>query len=164
VIRKELLELVRMEFVLSWHGVHGEPHRARVRENSLRLARLTGARLQVVELFALLHDSKRLNDRRDPGHGARAVTFARALRGSLIQLPDEEFELLAFACEYHADGWTEAEITVQTCWDADRLDLGRVGIRPDPSLLCTAAAREPAMIEWAFLRSQQRYGAQQGFR
>ena len=155
MIPKELLELVRLEFVLSWHSVHGEPHWARVRENGLRLARLTGARLRVVELFALLHDSKRLNDGRDPGHGKRAATFARTLRGSLVQLPDEDFELLACACEYHTDGWTEAEITVQTCWDADRLDLGRIGIRPKARCLCTSAARQPSMIEWAFLRSQQ---------
>ena len=47
----------------------------------------------------------------------------------------------------------DADITVQTCWDADRLDLGRVGIRPDPRRLCTAAARNPRMIEAAFARS-----------
>jgi uncharacterized protein len=36
---------------------------------------------------------------------------------------------------------------VQACWDADRLDLGRVGIAPAPERLCTAAARE--RIAWA---------------
>lgn len=30
------------------------------------------------------------------------------------------------------------EILVITCRDADRLDLGRVGIRPDPERLCTS--------------------------
>ena len=39
-------------------------------------------------------------------------------------------ELLIEACKYHSDGFTEADITVQTFRDADRLDLGRVGIRP----------------------------------
>jgi uncharacterized protein len=39
--------------------------------------------------------------------------------------------------------------TIQTCWDADRLDLGRVGITPHPSRLCTEAARRPEMIRWA---------------
>jgi uncharacterized protein len=43
-------------------------------------------------------------------------------------------------------------VTVLTCWDADRLDLGRVGIRPAPRLLCTSAARDPATIAWAFER------------
>jgi uncharacterized protein len=42
---------------------------------------------------------------------------------------------------------------VQTCWDADRLDLGRVGKRPDPRRLCTPAARDRDVIEWAYRRS-----------
>lgn len=46
-----------------------------------------------------------------------------------------------------------ADITVQTCWDADRLDLGRVGIRPDPDRLCTSAAKESDLLEWAYARS-----------
>jgi uncharacterized protein len=50
-------------------------------------------------------------------------------------------------------GRTEADNTIQTCWDADRLDLGRVGIVPDPSRLCTAAAKEPAIRAWAYQRS-----------
>ncbi|MBT5083254.1 MAG: hypothetical protein HOM62_22025 [Rhodospirillaceae bacterium] len=47
----------------------------------------------------------------------------------------------------------DADITVQTCWDADRLDLGRAGIVPDPRYLCTDAAKEPRMIEWAHNRA-----------
>jgi uncharacterized protein len=41
-----------------------------------------------------------------------------------------------------------------TCWDADRLDLGRIGIRPKGTKLCTSAARDPAVIEWAYQRSR----------
>ncbi len=44
---------------------------------------------------------------------------------------------------------TAGDITVQTCWDADRLDLGRVGITPNPRWLCTACAKDPATILWA---------------
>lgn len=135
-------------------GIHGIAHWARVRTNGIRLAEQTGANPEVVELFAFLHDSKRLNDGRDPKHGARAAEFAASLRGSLLTLSEKEFELLRFACEYHTDGLTEADITIQTCWDADRLDLGRVGIRPDPRHLCTPAARESAMIEWAIFQSR----------
>ncbi len=49
----------------------------------------------------------------------------------------------------HTDGLLDAEATIQTCWDADRLDLPRVEIAVDPARLCTAAAREPAMRDWA---------------
>ena len=50
-------------------------------------------------------------------------------------------ELLTEALKYHSDGYTEADITVQVCFDADRLDLGRVGIKPAPHRLCTASAK-----------------------
>jgi uncharacterized protein len=40
-------------------------------------------------------------------------------------------------------------VTIQTCWDSDRLDLGRVGIMPHPSLLCTEVAKRPETIKWA---------------
>ena len=123
-------------------------------DDSHRDRRQTGANPDIVELFAFLHDSKRLNDGRDPQHGARAARFAAGLRGSLLSLADGDFELLRFACEFHTDGLTEADVTVQTCWDADRLDLGRIGINPDPRRLCTPAAREPETIEWALAQSR----------
>ena len=103
-----------------------------------------------------LHDSKRRNDGHDPRHGARAARFAASIRGSLLDLSDGDLELLRYACEFHTDGLTEADVTVQTCWDADRLDLGRIGILPDPRRLCTPAAREPATIKWAVSQSRQR--------
>ena len=153
MVHQDLVKVVQQGYALRLEGIHGIAHWTRVRTNGLRLAELTGANPEIVELFALLHDSKRLNDGQDPKHGARAAQFAASLRGSLLTLSDKEFELLRFACEFHTDGLTEAEITVQTCWDADRLDLGRVGIRPDPRYLCTTAARESAMIEWAVSQS-----------
>lgn len=51
------------------------------------------------------------------------------------------------------EGQTLGDATVLTCWDADRLDLGRVGIRPHPHRLCTEAARDPVLLEWAYQRS-----------
>ena len=155
MIFPDLVNLVEQGFALRLDGIHGVAHWARVRANGLRLAQETGANPEIVELFALLHDAKRLNDGHDPQHGARAAQFAASLRGSLLALADEEFELLQFACRFHTDGLTEANITVQTCWDADRLDLGRIGIQPDPRYLCTSAAKESAMIEWAVSQSRK---------
>jgi len=154
VISKDLIEVIRKEFVLPRDGIHGASHWARVRDNGLRIAKLTDAHFEVVELFAFLHDSKRLNDGVDPDHGRRAAESAKTFRGSLIKLSDEDLKLLVFACEYHSDGLTEADITVQTYWDADRLDLGRIGVKPKARYLCTSVAKEPAIIERAFLRSQ----------
>ena len=128
-----------------------------MRENGLTLASATGAKPHVVELFAFIHDSRRLNDYRDPRHGARAAEFAGELRRrGLFTLDDADFGLLTMACTYHSDGLTEADVTVQVCWDADRLDLGRVGMRPQARYLCTAGAKDGSVIEAAYQRSVRR--------
>ena len=63
-------------------------------------------------------------------------------------MPDEkEKELLIEACKYHSDGLIDADITIQTCWDSDRLDLGRVGIKPSPDRLCTVVAKRNEVID-----------------
>jgi uncharacterized protein len=61
-------------------------------------------------------------------------------------------ELLVRACSGHTGGTIEddQDITVLTCWDADRLDLGRVGKTIDPNRLCTAAARSPEVVASAY--------------
>jgi uncharacterized protein len=111
----------------------------------------------VVSLFAFLHDARRRNDGHDPQHGRRAASLLDELRAEgLVSLADEEAELLAYACRHHSDGFLDADVTVQTCWDADRLDLGRVGKRPDPARLCTPAARDRSLIAEAYRRSLRR--------
>jgi uncharacterized protein len=146
---RAVIAAVRAQYRLDWDGIHGLSHWERVRENGLRLAGLTGARTDVVELFAYFHDACRHNDNRDPGHGARGAGLARDLAGSVLDLDSEGLDLLVEACTGHTSGETVAEITVATCWDADRLDLARVGTTPRPDRLCTDAARDPAIIAWA---------------
>ena len=153
MITPKLISAIKSEYQLDWHGIHGVSHWARVRDVGLRLAEKTGANTRVIELFAFLHDSRRFNDNNDPEHGNRAVSLAETLRGRAIHLADEEFELLSYACKHHTFGHLDGDITVLTCWDADRLDLGRVGIVPLPDKLCTSAARDSRMIEWAYKRS-----------
>jgi uncharacterized protein len=153
VLSRELLEAIRAQYGLPWRGTHGVTHWARVRETGLRLAARTGADPAVVELFAVLHDARRRNEGVDPGHGGRGADLAATLRGTLVRLSDAAFALLRVACADHTKGAIEADVTIQTCWDADRLDLGRVGIVPDPARLCTAAAREPTIRAWAYERS-----------
>mgnify|MGYP003330260320 FL=1 len=59
------------------------------------------------------------------------------------------------ACVHHTDGLAEGDLSVQVCWDADRLDLLRVGIRPAAHRLCTDAAR--VRIDWANERARAYY-------
>jgi len=140
-----ILHSLLEEYILPWDGDHGVAHWARVFENGLRLAEQTGADVQIVRLFAVLHDSRRVNEATDPDHGPRAAEFARTLRGRFFDLPDHEFRLLHRACAGHTHERTHPDVTVQICWDADRLDLGRVGITPHPSRLCTGAAKTSEM-------------------
>jgi uncharacterized protein len=152
-VSNELLATIREQFQLNWNGTHGIAHFMRVRENGLALCAKNGARPHIVELFAFLHDSRRLNENADPDHGKRAAEFAFSLRKSLLNLDDSELSLLITACEFHTSGFPCSDITILTCWDSDRLDLGRVGIMPAPSRLCTEAAKSPGMIKWAYERS-----------
>ena len=146
---KPLLAAILDDYHLPWDGDHGVAHWARVLENCRRLAAATTAKVEVVTLFAVLHDSRRMNEVADPNHGPRAAEFARKLRGKLFDLPDHEFKLLHQACAGHTHERTHRDETIQTCWDSDRLDLGRVGIMPHPSRLCTEAARRPETLDWA---------------
>ena len=152
-VTQELVDFIRSQFCLDWFGIHGAAHWARARVNGLQLARTTGANVKVVELFAFLHDAQRQNDGRDPEHGERAAGLVRELNGQFFSLDRPELLLLEHACREHSKGGLEADATVQTCWDADRLDLGRVGKHPDPRKLCTAVARQLETIEAAYRRS-----------
>jgi uncharacterized protein len=154
IITPELIEHIKKTYQLNWYGLHGWNHWVRVCENGLRLAQQNGANQKVVSLFAFTHDMSRLNDGFDPGHGKRAAKRIRKeLQGHYFHLLPEELNQLVEAVTGHTNGLTEADLTVQTCWDADRLDLGRAGIVPHPSRLCTLEAKNPDTIEWAYKRS-----------
>ncbi len=144
-----LAEILATHALPAW-GIHGVAHWSRVAEAGALLAAATGADAEVVELFALFHDSRRLDDGNDPGHGLRGGEFARSLRGRLVHLSDDRFELLFEACRLHTDGRTTGDPTLLACWDADRLDLWRVGITPARHRLCTGAAR--GLVGWSWGR------------
>jgi uncharacterized protein len=124
-------------------------------ENGLRVVETNGADREVVALFALFHDSGRVNESLNDGHGLRGGELAQSLRGTLIHLDDGRFDLLFQACRLHADGLTDGNPTLQACWDADRLDLARFGIMPRPDRLCTDTARK--LLVWTSARSVGNY-------
>lgn len=154
-ILAEVVRRVLAQYTLDPAGTHGVGHWARVLENGRRLARTTGANLQVVELFAVLHDSCRFNEGRDQDHGIRGADLAHSMNGDVFHLDEEDAHDLYVACSYHTGGRTDGNETVLTCWDADRLDLARVGIWPDPDRLCTEAARKSDVLDWATRRGEQ---------
>lgn len=124
-------------------GMHGVAHWWRVRHNGLQLATATGADEVVVRLFAIFHDSHRHDEHRDPAHGPRAAEWLVRVRDgsdsscpatteAIERLGSARFEALRAACELHTSAATHADPTVATCFAADRLDLWRVGTRPNP--------------------------------
>jgi uncharacterized protein len=148
-----LVKYLRSYFRLDWDGIHGAGHWGRVHLNGSRIAKMEGARQDVVILFAFLHDHERLDDNEDPGHGARAALHAHELRNEFFTIDDGGFRLLLEAMSGHSTGDTKGDITIRTCWDADRLDLGRVGVKPDPKYLCTDTAKDSEFLHEAWKRS-----------
>jgi uncharacterized protein len=127
-------------------SIHGPEHWDTVEAVGLKIAHLMEAMNQqvhrdVVRLFAVLHDSCRESDGSDPEHGRRAAEYAKELRGRLFDLSDQQFSLLIQALTYHADGFTSGDLTIGACWDADRMDLWRVGIKVDPAYISIPAMR-----------------------
>lgn len=138
--RAGLIALIKSEFKLNWDAIHGANHWARVLHHGKTIGELRQADLLVVELFGFLHDSCRFNDGRDPLHGQRAADFAYGIHGDFYQLKPKQLDLLCYAMQHHSGGDVSSNATIQTCWDADRLDLGRVGIKPSPAYLSEEAA------------------------
>ena len=148
--RSGLLKAILAQFRIKEHGSHGPSHWARVRKHGLKIGGEVGADLLVVELFAFLHDSQRENEYSDPSHGARAAAYAQSLNGTYFSLASEQLEKLCIAMAGHSEGKIHLDPTIQTCWDADRLDLGRVGTKPRAKYLSAEGAKH---IESAYVWS-----------
>lgn len=145
------------EFALNgWElgEIHGLPHWQRVERNGILLSTEVhdevphireDINIKVVRKFAYLHDKCRLDNGTDLEHGIRAAEMLSSIRNTILQdLTDEEFSLLEQACRLHTTTHKTGNLTVDTCFDADRLDLERVGIIPFYNKMAT-----PNGIYWA---------------
>ena len=139
-----LWEHITREFQCDRDSIHGPSHWRRVERNGLLLATRSGAIEEVVRLFAVFHDSRREHDGCDDTHGSQGAAYASSLRGVLFDLSDEHFELLHYACTWHTHGRLSDQPTIGSCWDADRLDLGRIGTTPEAAYMSTEFGREIA--------------------
>jgi uncharacterized protein len=128
--------------------LHGELHANRVAATGLELARRTvGADPLVVFLFGLFHDCRRKDEAADPRHGERAATYLELLHaGGEVAADNRRIEMLLPIIRDHSRTVTSDDPTVGCCFDADRLNLQRLGITPKPALLSTAAAAD--LIDW----------------
>lgn len=136
----ELWAFCVTNFRLRGH-THGPIHWKQVEKFGLAVASENGANTEFVRLFAVLHDSCRENEGHDPEHGLRAARLAQGQRGKLFKLDDVLMEKLVYCCTWHDKGHTSTDLEIGTCWDADRLDLPRVGVNPQERYFSTDAAK-----------------------
>lgn len=126
-------------------SIHGPTHWRRVSRLGLRIAGLEGGELVVVAVFAACHDVARIHDGVDFEHGPNAVERIRRELADDLDLSRAQLDLLFRAIERHTEGEVTDDPTVGACWDADRLDLVRIGFDIDPDRLSTATARSAAL-------------------
>jgi len=139
-----LWKVVSDQFLLGHESLHGPAHWRRVEQNGLLLATRSGADVTVVQLFAIFHDSRRENEGSDLEHGERGAKLATQMRGKYFEMEDAAFDKLIHACTWHTTQRHHSDPTIGTCYDADRLDLGRVMIIPHPDFMNTEFGREIA--------------------
>ena len=99
--------------------------------------------MDVIMAFAYLHDSERMDNGYDVEHGARASKLIDTIRHTELRaLNDEQIRKLKRACELHTIEHRTGDITIDICFDADRMDIGRVGIKPLPERMATKRGAE----------------------
>lgn len=140
----ELVEAIKAQYKLDWLGTHGWPHWVAVNRVGQQIALHHGLNAQVIQLFAIFHDACRVNEYNDDDHGLRASKLVKKFRKQYFTLPDDDLDRLVVACRDHTDGRVTSDLLIGACWDADRLDLGRVGIAPNLRYLSTDAGKSIA--------------------
>lgn len=138
---------------------HGVSHWERVAQVGMDIGRelkLDNVALWSIKAFGWTHDLWRTHDGRCRKHGRDGFENLLSLDCKLIQqLPEQERELIRLAIRYHSDGFIAGEAfdlglfetvelneqrivdIVGCCWDADRLDLARIGMIPRRCLIST---------------------------
>lgn len=142
-----ILESIKSQYKLDWYGTHGWPHWVKVNRAGQQIALYHSLNANVIQLFSIFHDACRENECDDEGHGQRGAELAFKLRNdypALRDLSQKDFDSLYVACAEHTDGKTTSDLLIGACWDADRLDLGRVGIKPHVRYLSTDAGKSIA--------------------
>lgn len=148
---KAVVEQNKLDLATSGHGPH---HWFRVIEIGLRLAEADPEiDPDVIIAFGLLHDSGRTHDHHCMMHGKVAGAYVIPALINLIPLSSEQMMLAVIACTNHTSAmpgdFPLYDNTLLACFDADRLDLWRVGILPDNKYLFTEAAKQPEIQAWA---------------
>lgn len=141
-------------------ALHGVAHWTRVHRYGLLLAdtlELSSTQKIAIALFGWTHDLARTNDGGGNQHSIDGADYVVDVTNTLFSnFPRDTLDIVRCAIYYHSDGMTAEEAlyqhslkdnltwsrddilnTLGCCWDADRLDLLRLGIAPQESKMST---------------------------
>ena len=80
-------------------------------------------------------------------HGHRSAVFVAELHSEgLLGLTDIQYDLLYEAIHDHTNVNSHSNLTIGSCWDSDRLDIGRVGREPKVKFLNTVTEQHDSII------------------
>ena len=144
--RSQLEEYSLSVFTCGDESIHGPAHWRRVDKAGMIICAETDADELVVRCFAYLHDAHRHDDGSDLDHGPRSADRLDQLPAHLDILSADQKRLLEHAIRHHTDGEVTDHPTIGACWDADRLDLGRVCVIPSRGFMSTTPGREIAHL------------------
>ena len=142
-------------------SLHGVAHWTRVHRYGLLLAdslELPDTEKLAIALFGWTHDLARTDDAGGNVHAYDGAKYVQVVTDNLFRdFPNTTLDVVKVAIRYHSDGmnteeaihelaitehsnWSRESVlnVIGCCWDADRLDLLRLGIVPNESKMSTA--------------------------
>ncbi len=119
--------------------LHGVSHLRRVAILSGRLANAVGEDVESAVVMGFLHDCARRNDKNDIEHARDSEVLARGLVERFY--PHLDVDRICEAIAGHADGEVTSDPFTGCLWDADRMELKRIGRTIDLDLLSTKVAK-----------------------
>ena len=122
-------------------GLHGLNHVKRVVENAKTIAKNECPNhYDDIVMGAYLHDIGRVNDNGGNEHALQGFEISKQLLAKYW--PHLDHRKILTAIKEHADSLITDDPLIGSIWDADRLDLTRLGIKINPELLSTKTAKK----------------------
>ncbi|MHB9031383.1 MAG: HD domain-containing protein [Candidatus Latescibacterota bacterium] len=119
--------------------IHGLEHLRRVACTAGRIALWENEDMKAAVVGGFLHDCARVNDGGGQEHAYDSAIIAEEVLRR--HFPELDADRVVFAIHHHAAGLIAEDLLVGAIWDADRLDLVRLGVRVRTELLSTRIAK-----------------------
>ena len=120
------------KIISSRAGAHGIDHIMRVRKVALEIAEREGARKDIVEAMALLHDLVRYEDEREQESVEETIKQAKEILNK-TEMPDDDKSIILDGIESHSlhskARKEPSTLEAKILFDADKIDsVGRIGV------------------------------------